>query len=162
MSATFPTTSNPPPPVTVEPVNRLRTAGPIARWVIAGAAAVSTVGLATYIYRVDPNVSSAYPQCPLKLFTGIDCPGCGGLRATHSLLHGDIAGAIDHNVFAFVLLPIMAYIVLRWVIGQFGRELPSFPTPSFVRWAAPLALVLFTVVRNIPNTPFYFLASGLS
>ncbi len=118
-------------------------------------------GLAGYLYLVDPNnPASAYPQCPMKALTGLDCPGCGGLRATHSLVHGDIVGALHHNVVAFVIIPVIAYMIVRWVFGLWGRELPAMRLPRWSGWAIPVAMIVFSIVRNIPNTPFYALNSG--
>lgn len=42
------------------------------------------------------------PGCTFRRITGIACPGCGGTRAARALLHGDIMGAVQHNL----LLPI--------------------------------------------------------
>ena len=113
------------------------------------------------MFLVDPNnPSNLYPKCPLKIITGIDCPGCGGLRATNALLHGDIMGAVDHNILALVLLPLMLYALLRVVMAQFDRTLPPVPTRPFVRWFVPLAVLVFTVVRNIPVGPFAYLGSA--
>jgi len=120
-----------------------------------------TAGLGAYLYLVDPNKpESAYPQCPLKALTGIDCPGCGGLRATHSMLHGDIVGALGHNILALVIVPAMAYFLFRWVLSLFGKDLPKAPSRPFMAWAVPLFVLVFTVVRNIPNTPFYYFNSA--
>jgi len=61
---------------------------------LVGAAAVGCI----YTLAVDPNHSSAYPQCPTHLLFGFDCPLCGATRAVHSLLRFDLGGAIDHNL----------------------------------------------------------------
>jgi hypothetical protein len=123
----------------------------------------SSAALGGYLYFVDPNnPASAYPQCPLKQLTGVDCPGCGGLRATHSLVHGDIAGVLDHNVLALVIVPLIAYLITRWVLGLFGKELPQFRLPYWTRYAIPIGVLAFSIVRNIPSTPLYYLNSALA
>jgi hypothetical protein len=130
------------------------------RVVATAATAVTCAGLAAYLYFVDPNVpSNPYPQCPLKQLTGIDCPGCGGLRATHSLVHGDIAGAIDHNVLALVVVPLVAYLIVRWVASLWGKDLPELRLPAWSRWVIPVGVIAFTVLRNIPG-PFYYFNSA--
>ncbi len=132
-----------------------------SRWVATGAAAVTCAGLAGYLYLVDPNnPANAYPKCPMKALTGLDCPGCGGLRATHSMVHGDIAGALHHNALAFVIVPVLAYVVIRWVFGLWGKDLPSISLPRWAAWAVPIGMLVFSIVRNIPNTPFFLLNSG--
>ena len=39
----------------------------------------------------DPHDSGSWGYCPWKLLTGLDCPGCGALRAVNDLTHGDLA-----------------------------------------------------------------------
>jgi Protein of unknown function (DUF2752) len=130
------------------------------RWLCASGMAAACAGVATYIYTVDPNVSKAYPQCPLKAITGLDCPGCGGLRATHSLLHGDIAGAFDHNVIAAIFVPVMAYLIVRWVLQQFDISVPAIRLPKWAAVAVPILILAFTIVRNINWGPFWYLNSA--
>lgn len=145
------------------PANPTKSTGPVARWVLAGGALAGSAFLAGYLYLIDPNnPSNAYPKCPMKAFTGIDCPGCGGLRATHAMLHGDFHSAIDHNVLAVILVPLMAYMLVRWMLAQFDIELPRIPWPRWTSWALPIALLLFTVLRAIPNTPFAYFNSETS
>ncbi|EUA12005.1 hypothetical protein I546_2275 [Mycobacterium kansasii 732] len=93
-------------------------------------------GALGYIGLVDPHRGdSLYPQCPFKLLTGWNCPACGGLRMTHDLLHGDVAAAINDNVFLVFLLagiPVIAgWLQLRRRNGQ--SWLPR-PRSSPLRW----------------------------
>ncbi|NQW73490.1 MAG: DUF2752 domain-containing protein, partial [Actinobacteria bacterium] len=67
---------------------------------VAGAAAVAGCLL---VFAVDPNEPGHYPICPTRALLGIDCPGCGLMRGTHDLLHGNLAGAVDHNLLIPVL-----------------------------------------------------------
>ena len=113
-----------------------------------------TLGAAcTYLALVDPNESSAYPQCPLRLVTGVDCALCGGLRATSALLGGDVARAARQNLLVVLLAPFAAWAMLQWFATQWGWRLPS---PPVRRWMAPALLVaalVFTVVRNLDWGP---------
>ena len=64
-------------------------------------------------------------------------------------------GALDHNVFVTVGLPIAVVVWLLWLGRTLGLRLP---TPSVPRaaWAAlGVAIVIFTVVRNIPGVPAF-------
>lgn len=113
----------------------------------------------TVVALRDPNVPGHFPTCPIRAVFGIDCPGCGSLRALHDLAHGNVTGALDHNALLFVVLPLVLVEALRWVVGR-----PSMPwlmkrhTPMLV-----LAVVVaWTVVRNIPVFPFDVLASGVA
>ena len=75
------------------------------------------------------------------------CPGCGGLRMTHDLLHGDLAAAATDNVFLLVGLPLVA---LWWLSRRRARR-PAV-TPAAIAVAAAAA-VLWAVVRNLPGFP---------
>ena len=122
---------------------------------------------AAYVGLVDPNSPGHYPLCPTKAFTGLDCPGCGGLRSVHSLVHGDIAGALDHNAFVvLVVLPVAVVLWCRWVWhawkgpepdagGEVGEHV-DVPMPSAaVLWSVVVLGLVFMVVRNIAGVPAF-------
>jgi hypothetical protein len=120
---------------------------------IGGAAAAAT---AVVLY--DPFATHAV-GCPFHAATGLYCPGCGSTRAAWLLLHGDLAGAVAHNL---LFLPAVAYLVARWlhaVVPAATGWLPGFVRrPTDVRptamWALALALVVFAVARNLPGGGF--------
>lgn len=127
---------------------------------LAAVAAVTTAAV-TYVFLIDPNnPANAYPQCGLKHLTGLDCPFCGGLRGTHDLLHGNIGQALQHNALLAVVLPVMAYALVRWSMQQMGRDLPALPSRRWLSVSLGIFLVVFTVVRNIPGTPMYWFNSA--
>jgi hypothetical protein len=66
-----------------------------------GLASVLTIGLAvaTVLFFCDPAQVPIYPVCLFHRVTGLDCPGCGSLRALHELLHGNLAAAVHFNAF---------------------------------------------------------------
>ena len=116
---------------------------------------VATTGLAAcaLVYAVDPSQPGRYPPCPTKVLTGLDCPFCGSLRATHELMHGNVLGAADLNATVFLVLPAVALLFLLLT----RRRMRGEPwTPQVPRWAmvgAVALLVAFTVVRNLPGMP---------
>jgi hypothetical protein len=112
-----------------------------------GAGAVLAGGLA-YIGFTDPHQpGSLFPPCPFHGLTGWLCPGCGGLRMTYDLLHGDLGAAVVDNVFLLLGLPILVlWILLRW-----RRGLPVWTLPAVVVLAG--LTVTWTVVRNLPGFP---------
>ena len=72
--------------------------------------------------------AALYPPCPSKLLLGVDCPGCGGLRGTHDLLHGDVAGALDHNLLLIPFLAMLGYFGWRLLAaGPRNFTLPRIP-----------------------------------
>ena len=112
-----------------------------------GTGAVFAAAL-TYVGFVDPHQpGSLFPPCPFKLLTGWNCPGCGGLRMTHDVLHGDIAAAITDNVFLLVGLPLLAVWAL-WRKRQ-GRPILTW----WLGASVVVSAVAWTIVRNLPGFP---------
>jgi hypothetical protein len=134
-----------------------------------------TVLASVYLGLVDPNTPGHYPLCPTKAITGLDCPGCGGLRAVHALLHGDLMGALDHNAFiVLVVLPVSVVLWARWMwhawkgpeptpAGEGGDSVDvPMPSPALL-WSLVVLGVVFMVVRNVGAVPaFAWLGSGAS
>jgi hypothetical protein len=119
-------------------------------WLRASALTLVVAPALAVLATVDPNEPGHYPTCPFKWATGLDCPGCGSLRALHSLTHGDVRGALDHNVLLVAVLPLLAAAAFRWV-----RREPSprvFYTPSFA-WGFAAISIGWMVVRNLPWFP---------
>jgi hypothetical protein len=122
---------------------------------------------AVYVGLVDPNAPGHYPLCPTKYLTGLDCPGCGGLRAVHSLMRGDLAGALDHNAMVVLLIPVVVVLWVRSLVRAWRGSPPPERDPWWTRaavlWALLAALAVFTVVRNIHGVAaFDWLGSSLS
>jgi hypothetical protein len=85
------------------------------------------------------------PFCPLALFAGIPCPGCGLTRATFALLHGDLRGALGFHPLVLVLSPLFAAAMLK-VLVDYVRGSELTPTPAWwtgraVTWLATALLV---------------------
>jgi hypothetical protein len=126
---------------------------PAARWyrrhlfsvLGVGALLAAAVG---YIGLVDPHQpDSIFPICPFRLLTGLNCPGCGALRMTHDVLHGDFAAAINDNVLVLVGVPLLAgWVLLRRRGGKSPLTLPAAA-------AVMITLIGWTVVRNLPGFP---------
>ena len=123
--------------------------------VVAAAALAATA----YVGLVDPNQPGHYPLCPTKVLTGLDCPFCGGLRATHSLAHGAIGSAVDHNALVtLVVVPTLLVLWLVWIRRAWTGTTPAPRTePSLLLpvllWSALALMVAFTVVRNVDAVP---------
>lgn len=115
----------------------------------AGVLAAVAAGFA-YVGAVDPNEPGHYPVCPLLRYTGLYCPGCGGLRSAHAFVHGDFPAALHANALA--VLGYLAFAVLWtvWVVHAVrGRPTRIDPRPGLV-WSLGALLLVFTVVRNLP------------
>lgn len=97
-------------------------------------------------------------RCPLLMVTGLDCPFCGGTRATLQLLEGHLGTALDYNALWVVAVPLLAWLALAWGVARMGGpRLPTLTlTPRLLR-AVGVALVAFAVLRNLPISPFVVL-----
>ncbi|MER5831551.1 DUF2752 domain-containing protein [Streptomyces sp. NPDC002130] len=109
-----------------------------------GALVLAAVVVATAC--ADPAQPGPFPACPFRAVTGLDCPGCGSLRALHELTHGHVAAAADYNALLLVFLPVGAGVWLRVVTG---RSRPR-ARPGWWGWAVLGVLLLWTVIRNLP------------
>ncbi|WP_078888642.1 DUF2752 domain-containing protein [Streptomyces sclerotialus] len=134
-----------PPPA---PAARRGLARRLAAPLGALAAAVAAFG---YVGAVDPHEAGHYPVCPLLELTGIFCPACGGLRSAYAVAHGDLGAALGANALAVIGY---AAFAVFWTVrlARAVRGLPAAgPRPSpFHWWPAGGAVLLFTVVRNLP------------
>ncbi|MFB7216072.1 DUF2752 domain-containing protein [Streptomyces sp. NPDC056255] len=131
----------PPAPVPASRVRRLA--------VPAGVLAV-VVGAFGYVGAVDPNQPGHYPVCPLLRFTGLYCPGCGGLRSAHAVAHGDIAAALGSNALAVAGYAVFAVLWALWVVRAWRGRPMSIAAKPVVWWGIGAVLLVFSVVRNLP------------
>ena len=103
------------------------------------------------LFVVDPAQHALYPACWFYATTGLRCPGCGGLRATHQLLHGHLAAAWALNPLAVLLTPLYAWLGLHLGLRLVrGRGLPGATVRPAVIWLVLAGLLAFTVLRNLP------------
>jgi hypothetical protein len=125
---------------------RSRLTAPLA---VALLVAAGTVAL----HLRDPHDSGSWGYCPYKLLTGMDCPGCGSLRAVNDLTDGHLVAAASSNLLFVAMVPVA---VAMWV-GWARRSRSGLPAPrrsaraTQVTWAAAVVVtVVFTVLRNTP------------
>ncbi|MFC5071541.1 DUF2752 domain-containing protein [Kitasatospora cinereorecta] len=126
------------------PVSRLRR---LATPVGVMAAVVGAFG---YVATVDPNEPGHYPVCPVLRFTGILCPGCGGLRSAHAFAHGDLVAALGSNALAVAGYVVFAAVWLLWMVrASRGQPLRIALAPVHL-WGLGVVLLAFSVLRNLP------------
>lgn len=111
---------------------------------------VAVVGLAAAVlYFFNPSQHGFYPFCVFHRMTGLQCAGCGSLRALHQLLHGNVLEALRLNALTVLALPLFAWPFARAFVRRFGRELPAIRVRPGWLWAGLVVLVLFSVLRNL-------------
>lgn len=124
-------------------VRRQAMAGP------AGATAFALVGCG-YLALVDPyDASAPMPACLFRAGTGWQCPACGGLRMTRSLLYGDLGAAARANALLLAVLPAIVVLWGVWWVRAAhgrpaGRRLSGGATALVLTVAAA-----WTVARNL-------------
>ncbi|MET9139880.1 DUF2752 domain-containing protein [Streptomyces parvulus] len=124
--------------------------GRAARLAVPAGLLAAVAGAFAYVGRVDPNEPGHYPVCPLLRFTGVLCPGCGGLRSAHAFVHGDMAAALHANALAVLGYLGLAVLWTVWVIrAARGRPLRVELGPVHL-WTLGTLLLVFTIVRNLP------------
>ena len=113
------------------------------------------------LYWRDPATASIFPVCPFHALTGLDCPGCGSLRAMHQLLHGNLLAALRLNPLVVLSLPLLAYCGLADFVGRTsGYRLPPGRGRAGYIWLLLAVIVAFWFFRNIPCYPFTLLGPG--
>lgn len=106
------------------------------------------VGSLAYIGFGDPHRPNfLFPACPFRAATGWFCPGCGGLRMVHDVLHGDFSAAVVDNAVALIGLPLL----LAWILVR-RRSGRPWMTPISATVIVIIA-VAWTVIRNLPGFP---------
>lgn len=114
---------------------------------------------AAILYRWNPATAGFFPVCPFFTLTGWYCPGCGSLRAMHQLLHGHLEIAFGLNPLLVLALPFVLYHILALLLRHPRiRPLSTSLIPAWGVRAVGIVLVVFGVLRNLPQYPFSLLA----
>ena len=114
------------------------------------------------LYFFDPETAGIYPVCPSKFISGYDCPGCGSLRATHALLHGNIASAWRYNPAIFFAIALLLLIgaaslhrnpffdsKLPQNVKKTSRKIASVTDSVLFPIVILLAVIFWSVFRNL-------------
>lgn len=117
----------------------------LRRWWPWAAAGVLLVALGL-LFGFNPARHVFYPQCFMYRATGLSCPGCGGLRAVHHLLHGDVLMAFRFNPVFIAALPVTAWLVGRRLLK---RPPLAHRTVALLAWLSLAVLIAFGVLRNL-------------
>ena len=94
-----------------------------------------------------------FPRCPIKFLTGFSCPGCGGQRATHALLHGNVGEALSYNYFYIIAIPFVIALCVSFVLKKLhkGKRFVSLVEHKAVVWTVVATAILWTIARNVLN-----------
>ncbi|MGV9857844.1 DUF2752 domain-containing protein [Gordonia sp. NPDC003425] len=125
--------------------------------VLGPVAVVASAGLCcTAIWLGDPTTPGGpLPVCPTKLLLGIDCPGCGSLRAIYALLHGDVSDALRYNAVGVAAIALLGWAFVAYCVGLWrGRRVRSWQHLRFAPAVTLVVVLIWFVIRNIPIAPF--------
>ena len=135
------------------PSSSIKAARPTA--LVLSALLAVAVGLVLFCF--DPRQYHFYPVCFFHKATGLLCPGCGALRATHQLLHGHLAAAFYFNPTLIVSLPFVCWFGARFTVQRTRNQPLSIGLRPGWLWLILAAVLLVSVLRNLPGSPFAML-----
>ena len=98
--------------------------------VIAGAVLLRFCNPARYTF---------YPRCPFRVLTGLECPGCGTLRAIHSALNGRFGAAIALNPILAIAVPFVVVLLV----------FPNVAKNKYVGYGTCVTVAFYWIVRNL-------------
>jgi hypothetical protein len=145
-----PANSRPPEPAEVPPKLAARSGNALALAISVAAA----LGVAAALFLLNPAEHAFYPHCFFHHVTGLHCPGCGGLRAVHQILHGHWLAALHLNALAVLSLPVVAGLMWRELAGRRRGTSGRHFIGGWWIWCFVGILLVFTVLRNLPAFPF--------
>ena len=118
---------------------------------------VAAAGALLLLYFFVEPKNGILPKCFFHELTGLYCPGCGVQRSFHALLNGHVLTAIDYNLLFILFLPLIIFFILAFSLGR-KHPATSFIYKPVFSFTIVIVVVSFWVLRNIPITPFSWLA----
>jgi hypothetical protein len=113
--------------------------------------AVLALSITAFYFYWNPAENSFLPSCLFNNLTGFYCPGCGGQRAFHAILHGDFIEAFHDNFLIFIIIPIAFYKIILEMNGSGSKDV--FILKGNEIWIFLSLLFFFTILRNVPLYP---------
>jgi hypothetical protein len=126
-----------------------RVSAPREGWSLALLTGILLAGTLLF-YFFDPATSGGFWVCPFHRLTGWYCPGCGGQRALHELLHGHFTAALRLNPFAvLVFFPVAGYSYAVYALRVLGlAQFPGIAVRGWMVMALLVTIILFGLFRN--------------
>ena len=111
----------------------------------------AAAGVAGILFFFNPAEHVFYPACYFHALTGLNCPGCGSLRAMHQLLHGHFAEAARLNLLLLLCLPYVGWRTIGFARTRLRGQRATFVIRSGWLWTFLGVAAVFTVLRNLPG-----------
>jgi hypothetical protein len=110
----------------------------------------AVAGLTAFYFLNDPAGKPVGMPCLIQTYTGWKCWGCGGQRAFHQILHGNIQEAFRLNALIFPVLMLFGYIIVSELSH---RSKPYyFLQKRSVQISTLLLVIGFTILRNVSDS----------
>lgn len=106
--------------------------------------------MAAVLFVYDPARGGYYPVCYFHRWTGLLCPGCGGLRAAHQILHWNWGAAWRLNPLLVCGLPLGAAAGAYRLWARMRHPERSMKLRPGWLWGALFVIVAFGILRNLP------------
>lgn len=92
-------------------------------------------------------ISVPIVMCPFKAITGLPCPGCGGIRASQSILKGDFMSALQTNPLSclFILFFIM---MIFWSLYDGYKKQNTLLDFLTKKWNKYVILTCFIIILS--------------
>lgn len=98
-------------------------------------------------------------NCPVKLITGMPCPGCGMTRAGFAVLRLDFVEALKYNPLIFI------FPIIVWIIVFNERPIISKIYKNNIFWTIILIMVVSVYVLRLifvyPDVPMDYYENNL-
>jgi hypothetical protein len=83
-----------------------------------------------------------FVTCPMRVTTGVPCPGCGLTRAVMALATGNVAEALHWHPLVFLLAPILVFTIGRAMLIGAGFLRPEAWKVRMPGWGLALFAAL--------------------
>lgn len=119
------------------------------------------VGAIVTAFAVTPALSTSGPTlCPMRLITGLPCPGCGLTRSWTAAAHGDFADAFSYNIFGPVsLIATIMFVTAVGILLIRGR--PAASITRVLRHPIVIAVVVIWVLYGIARVVDQLVGGGV-
>lgn len=115
------------------------------------AALIIMVLILKFYYNNNPENSKVMPKCIFYTATGYKCPGCGGQRALHYLLKGEIKKSFLQNPLLYLmtgyvfLLIILKIKLIEEIFPKLSKQITGIYACSFLL----ITIIAFWILRNV-------------
>ena len=115
-------------------------------------AGVAVAALAGLLYYAIVKFLHFSVPCPLKLFTGITCPGCGTTRMVMSILRFDFKSAFSFQPVLFCALIPLAVCFAAMAVNYIKKGTKTLSAwQNIIVYTTIVALLINCVCINVTN-----------